>query len=212
MKNLPLLLGTLLVTGLLIGSVVFYFSKTAVTETVKDQAVLISDNPHIEGSDNAPVTIVEFSDFQCPACKAAYLVIKQLVHNDSDKIRLIYRHYPLTQIHSNAQLAAQAAEVAAEDGHFWEYHDLLFENQATWSQIKQKSALLEQLASYAEQLGIDKGSFLERINSDHIKSLVSEDVVAGNKLNIKGTPTLYVNGRPTTASQLTEVVESIINN
>ena len=109
-------------------------------------------------------------------------------------------------------MAAQATEVAAQDGKFWEYHDLLFEEQLTWSQLEKKEEYIEQLASYAEELGIDKDNFLERIESDHIKSLVTEDLTAGGRLNINATPTLYVNGQPISASQLMQMVESIINN
>lgn len=212
MKNLPLLLGTLLVTAALIAGVVFSFSKATTTQEVADQSVLITTKPHAKGPDDALVTIVEFSDFQCPACRATYPLVEKVVNQYPDQVRLIYRQYPLTQIHPHAQLAAQATEVAAEEGLFWEYHDLLFENQESWSKLEGKNDFLEQLTGYAEQLGIDKASFSERIESDYIKSLVNEDVVAGNQLNIKGTPTLYVNGQPSPASQLTQVVESIINN
>lgn len=213
MKNLPLLLGTLVVTAALIIGIALSFSKsTASQQEPVDQVQLLSANPHAKGAENAIVTIVEFSDFQCPACKATAPLVDQVVAQYSDQVKLVYRQFPLNSIHANAQLAAQATEVAAQEGKFWEYHDLLFEQQLTWSEIDVKEEYLEQLANYAEELGIDKDSFLERIESDHIKSLVTEDLTAGGRLNIQGTPTLYVNGQPTPASQLMQVVESIINN
>ncbi len=212
MKNLPLLLGTLAVTTALVFGVVTIFSKGNVWQEPVEQALLMTDSPHVKGAQNALVTIVEFSDFQCPACKAVNPLVEQVLAQYPDQVRLIYRHFPLSSIHHNAQLAAQAAEVAAQDGQFWEYYDLLFTHQAVWSKLDQKQVYLEQLAAYAEELGIDKDNFLERIESDHIKSLVTEDLTAGGRLDIKGTPTLYVNGQPTSASQLMQMVESIINN
>ncbi|MBU0576214.1 DsbA family protein [Patescibacteria group bacterium] len=213
MKNLPLLLSTLLVTTVLVAGVVFVFSKNSQSsQEVVAQAELLSDAPHIRGPQEAQVTIVEFSDFQCPACKTTQTIINKVLLQYPDQVRLIYRHFPLNSIHPNAQLAAQATEVAAEDSKFWEYHDLLFSTQAQWSKIESKEEYIEQLASYAEQLGIDKATFLERIESDHIKSLVAEDLTAGGKLNIQGTPTFYVNGQSSPASQLLQIVESIINN
>lgn len=208
MKNLPLLIGTLVVMTALIFGVVSFFSKGGQSHAIS-QEVLLSDNPHVRGNVDAPVTIVEFSDFQCPACAYTRTLIEKVLADYPDKVRLVYRNFPLSSIHHNAQLAAQAAEVAGEKGLFWEYHDVLFTNQEKWSQLEGKKLLLDQLASYAEEVGIDKESFLERIDSDYIKSLVNEDVVLGNQLKLRGTPTLYVNGQPTPASQLIKQVESI---
>ena len=212
MKNLPLLLGTLAVTAALIFGVVSSFSNNGTQQEPAEQSELMTDSPHVKGAEDAVVTIVEFSDFQCPACRATNPLVEKVVNQYSEQVRLVFRHFPLSSIHPNALLAAQAAEVAAEEGKFWEYHDLLFKQQLTWSQLDKKEVYLKQLASYAEELGIDKGSFLERIESDHIKSLVTEDLIAGGRLNINATPTLYVNGQPTPASQLMQMVESIINN
>lgn len=212
MKNLPLLLGTLAVTAALIFGVVSSFSNSGAKQEPVDQAQLLSAAPHVKGAADAKVTIVEFSDFQCPACKATNPLVEKVANLYPDQVRVIFRHFPLSSIHSNARLAAQATEVAAQDGKFWEYHDLLFEEQLTWSQLEKKEEYIEQLAIYAEELGIDKDNFLERIESDHIKSLVTEDLTAGGRLNINATPTLYVNGQPISASQLMQMVESIINN
>lgn len=213
MKNLPLLIGTLVVTAALVFGIVFIFSKdTASEQEPVAQAELLTDTPHIKGPEEALVTIVEFSDFQCPACKSVEVLIDEVLMKYPEQVRLVYRQFPLNSIHPNAQLAAQASEVAAEEGKFWEYHDILFRAQGEWSQLEDKEKYLEQLSNYAEELGIDKATFLERIESDHIKSLVTQDLVAGGKLNIQGTPTLYVNGQISPASQLSQIVESIINN
>ncbi len=211
MKNLPLLLGTLLGTILLIVGIVFFFSRSSTEQVVTDEAVLISETPQVRGPEEAPVTIVEFSDFQCPACRSVQPLVESILQNYPNQVRLVYRHFPLTSIHPNAPLAAQAAEAAAEDGKFYEYHDLLFARQEEWSEIGSQDELKERLGAYAEELSIDKASFLEKIESDHIKALVAEDVTAGSQLNVQATPTFYVNGRQTPASQLINTVESFIN-
>jgi protein-disulfide isomerase len=214
MKNVPLLIGTLVVTVLMVVGVVVLFSRaTPTAQQVVDQAQLISEKSHSMGAtENAVVTIVEFSDFQCPACKATQPLLKEILNQNPDKVRLVYRHYPLSNIHPYAELAARAAEVAGEDGAFWPYHDMLFERQLEWAELANASEVKEKFAAYGEELGIDKASFLERIESDHIKTLVTEDLAAGGQLNIQGTPTLYVNGQETPAAQLLNAVESSINN
>ncbi len=213
MKNLPLLLGTLLVTTAMILGVIFMFSNNSLSQQdpVSQEELVSTSSPHIKGAEAAEITIVEFSDFQCPACAASQELVNEVLAAYPEQVKIEYRHFPLNSIHPNAQLAAQATEVAAQEDKFWEYHDLLFANQRVWSELEEKGAFLEQLAGYAEELGIDKASFLERIESDRIKSLVIEDITAGGKINIQGTPTFYVNGQPSPASQLLKTVELIIN-
>lgn len=218
MKNVSLLIGTLVGTAILVFSVVWLFSRPSsssqnLSPEVKDQ--LVSENPHTKGPADAAVTIVEFSDFQCPACRSALPAVEAVTSAYPQQVRVVYRNFPLNSIHPNAQLAAQAAESVAELGGneaFWAYHDILFENQSTWSQLDSKDDLKNTLADYAAQLTIDKPSFLEKIESDHIKSLITEDVQLGGQVGIKGTPTFFVNGQVTSAPQLMSSVESIINN
>lgn len=219
MKNWPLLLGTLVVTAVLVAGIVWLFSRsTPPPSSSVTPEELVTNTPHtraagtVTASTATAVTIVEFSDFQCLACRAIQPLLEQVLTAYPDQVRLVYRHFPLHSIHPNAQLAAQAAEVAGEAGQFWAYHDLLFSHQEEWSQLEKKDQLVKQLANYAEELGIDKPTFLERIESDHIKSLVHEDLIAGNQLSVQATPTLYVNGQPESASQLHSRVESLINN
>jgi formate-nitrite transporter family protein len=212
MKNLPLLIGTLVVTVLMVVGIVVMFSRSATAPQVVDQAQLVGESAHAMGDANAVVTIVEFSDFQCPACKATQPLLKEVVNLYPDKVRLVYRHFPLSSIHPHAEMAARASEVAAETGSFWPYHDLLFDRQLEWAELASADEVKQKFAGYAEELGIDKASFLERIESDHIKTLVTEDITAGGQLNVQSTPTLYVNGRQTPATQLLSVVESSINN
>src|SRR6185295_17234955 len=142
---------------------------------VKD--VTVGSAP-VRGPKGAPVTIVEYSDFQCPFCSRAVEVIKQLDASYKDKFRIAYKHQPLQQLHPNAQLAAEAAMAAHEQGKFWEYHDKLFANQRALDQPS--------LEKYAQEIGLDINKF---------KSAVANDSAEGFKVGADATPTFFVNGR-----------------
>lgn len=214
MKNIPLLVGTILGTIILIIAVAFFFSGPVTPTgeaTVADQAQLLEGARHTFGPEDAQVTVVEFSDLQCPACKAAQPLVTQLKNNYGDSVQVVYRHFPLDSIHPNARLAAQASEVAAEEGKFWEYHDLLFAKQEEWSAIADKQELLNSFGEYAAQLQIDKASFLEKIESQEVAEKVAADAGLGTALQVSSTPTFFVNGQQTTAPQLITAVESARN-
>lgn len=215
MKNIPLLVGTILGTLILIVGVAFFFSssqKSPQAETqVVDQALLGQDARHIYGPENAPVTIVEFSDFQCPSCRAAAPLIKQVADTYPEDVRVIYRHFPLGSF-PYSQLAAQASEVAAESDLFWEYTNLLYQNQSEWSALRSEEAVLEALEGYAQELGIDTAQFQEKIQSNEYQDVVLADRALGNSLNITGTPTLFVNGQRLSApNQLPQLVEALVS-
>lgn len=212
MKNLPLLLGTIFFTVLAIGGVTWLFSRPQQnTNQVVDQAQLVNDARNATGSAQATVKVVEFSDFQCPACKAVQPLAKSVIEKFGDRIQFVYRHYPLLNIHPNAQMAAQAAEAASVDGKFWPMHDLLFENQDEWKSLSGQE-LKDKFADYAYQLQIDKTEFLKRIESEDIKQKVTYDLSEANKLKIQGTPTFFVNGIQTTAPELVKTIESLLSN
>lgn len=211
MKNIPLLFGTILGTILLIIGVAYFFSgSSAPAEEVAqaDPAQLVNGARHSSGPAEAKVTVVEFSDFQCPACRAAKPLVDQLKNQYGDSVKIVYRHFPLDSIHPNARLAAQASEVVAEQGKFWEYHDLLFTRQDEWADITNKEELLNKLAEYAAQLQIDKASFLEKIETQEVVQKVVDDADLGTSLQVDSTPTFYVNGQQTLAPQLISAVES----
>lgn len=145
------------------------------------------------GSAQAKVTIVEFSDFQCPACQQAEAAIKQILADYPQEVRLVYRHLPLIQIHKQAMAAAELAEAAAAAGKFWEMHDLLFERQNEWVENGGK------LAEYGQELGISwDGTYKDKID---------QDVSAARNLGINATPTFFVNGKKTNVVKLKAVVE-----
>jgi len=211
MKNLPLLIGTIIFTVLSIAGVTWLFSRPQEnTNQVADQAELISDAVNATGSAQANVKVVEFSDFQCPACRTVQPLTKSTIEKFGDQIQFVYRHYPLLNIHPNAQLAAQAAEVAGVNGKFWPMHDLLFERQDEWENLSGQE-LKDKFADYAYQLQIDKTEFLKRIESEDIKQKVTSDLSLANKLKIQGTPTFFVNGVLTTAPNLVKTIESLLS-
>ena len=236
MKNIPLLVGTILGTLLLIVGVSFLFSndskkleealvvdpevavgdmRNVLTADEVSQQVLDEQNAANEASQAAEqetITIVEFSDFQCPACKIASPLARSVVDTYPGKVELYYRHFPLDSIHPNARNAAIAVEaVASINGDkFWEMHDLLFENQEEWSAAKNRKELNDILVTYVDKLDIDRNQFLERIEDKSVIELVTNDSNAGTQLGINSTPTFYVNGVKVSAPQLLSTVESLI--
>lgn len=216
MKNMPLLLGTIVVTLVMIVGVAFMFSGDS-TPTTSDatpvaDSVLIPENPHVKGAtESAQVTVVEFSDFQCPACRATTPLVQQLLATYGDSVRFIYRNYPLVSIHKNAQAAAIFAEAAAEQGKFWEVHDLLFATQLEWSDTK-ADELQAQFMTYAETLEMDLPRLEEKMNDSTVLEAIQRDVADGNTANVAGTPTFFVNGVQTPAPQLLSAVELLVVN
>ncbi len=212
---MPLLVGTIVITLLMIFGVTLMFSgdqnATAGSDTVLEESVLVNGSENVKGAtESAQVTVVEFSDFQCPACKSAQPLVTQLMAEYGENVRFIYRHYPLVSIHPNAQAAAVFAEAAADQGKFWEVHDLLFEKQSEWSGSTNGAELLQTFLSYAQALELDTAKLEERMNEPSILEVIQRDVSDGNTAGISGTPTFYVNGVQTSAPQLLSAVETIV--
>jgi protein-disulfide isomerase/uncharacterized membrane protein len=150
---------------------------------------------HVKGHADAPVTIVEFSDFECPACGHAFGDLRDLVRSRSD-VKLVFRHFPLDsrcnkrvqqQLHPDACLAAAAAECAGKLGRFWEYHDALFEHQ--------KALDRESLFRYARDVGLDIATFRACLDDPATMDAIAADVDAGSRLGVESTPTIFINGR-----------------
>jgi protein-disulfide isomerase len=154
------------------------------------------DRDHIQGPAAAPVTLVEYGDYQCPFCGAAYPILKDVQARMGDGLRFVFRNFPISTSHPNAELAAEAAEAAAVQGKFWEMHDLLYENQDRLGS--------EDLHAYAERLGLDLEAF-DRALADHAYAArVREDFMSGVHSGVNGTPTFYVNGSRYDGSYETE--------
>lgn len=213
MKNLPLLIGTLVVSiALIVGIAVIFSGQPNSTSTAPvDTALLVEGAQTTTGPADAPVTIVEFSDFQCPACKASEPMVQSVLQQYPDKVKLVFRNFPLEQIHPNARLAAQAGQAAQIEGKFWQYAQLLFEKQEAWSEISSYDLLKTTLSEYASELGIDSASFLERMESSEVVAAVQRDVDLAKELNIMATPTFFVNGIQTPAPELLSAVKNVLD-
>jgi Na+/H+ antiporter NhaA len=144
------------------------------------------ERDHIRGAVRAPVTVVEYGDFECPFCGQAEPVVRELLRDFAD-VRYVWRHLPLNDVHPHAQLAAEAAEAAASQDAFWEMHDLLFRHQDAFE--------LEDLVGYAEELGLDVERFADDLREHAGASRVAEDVDSADLSGVSGTPTFFVNGR-----------------
>ncbi len=182
----------------MLAAIVVFVAGMAWIGNVQDHAndpqlltVAVNDQDWFEGGKNASVTIVEYSDFQCPACAAYYPVMKELNAAFGDQIKIVYRNYPLTQIHANAQLAAQAAEAAGIQGKFFDMHDLLFAGQSTWSTLPNPA---DTFTSYATSLGLNIDQFNADLTSSAVRTAVADDVRSGMSANVTGTPTFFLNG------------------
>lgn len=165
----------------------------------------------IKGDKNSKVVLVEYSDFQCPACEYFYGIVKNLEKDFPENFAVVYRNYPLSQ-HKYGELAAKAAEAAGIQGKFWEMHDVLFEKQSEWSE---SGDALKNFASYAQILGLNADKFNTDINSKEVSDKIQNDLADGNNQNIQGTPTFFINGKeiksPGNYEEFKAVIEKEIN-
>jgi Na+/H+ antiporter NhaA len=156
-------------------------------EAIVDLAVEVdAERDHVRGPADAPITLVEYGDFQCPYCGQAEAVIRELLQGHGD-VQYVWRHLPLNDVHAHAELAAEAAEAAAVQGAFWQMHDLLLERQPALEP--------EDLMSYARELGLDHDRFVEDLERRAGAGRVAEDVDGADLSNVSGTPTFFINGR-----------------
>ena len=158
------------------------------------------------GDINAPVTILEFSDFQCPYCGVFYeqtLPSLREKYINTGKVRFVYRNFPLISIHENSLLAAQAAEAAGEQGKYWEMHDLLYSNQTALAP--------KDLTKYASSLGLDMNKFTSALESGKFIEKINKDIADGTSYGINGTPAFFINGIKIVGSQPFANFEKIID-
>ena len=151
----------------------------------------ISDNENIKGDKNAKAALIEYSDFQCPACGSYYPILKKVSEDLGAQVKFAYRHFPLSQ-HKNAKLAATVAEAAGKQGKFWEMHDLIFQNQSDWSEEKNAAVIF---AKYAQDLQLDLAKFQTDIASEEIKAKIENDYKSGVKAGVNSTPSFFLNGK-----------------
>jgi len=141
---------------------------------------------HVQGPADAPATLVQYGDYECPYCGAAYPIIKEVQARMGERLRFVFRNFPISTSHPHAEQAAESAEAAAAQGRFWDMHDLLYENQ--------RHLRDDDLHAYAEQLGLDVEVF-DRELAEHVNAArVHEDFLSGVRSGVNGTPTFYING------------------
>jgi protein-disulfide isomerase len=144
------------------------------------------DRDHIQGPVDAAVTLLEYGDYECPYCGAAYPIVKEVQARMGDRLRFVFRNFPISTSHPHAERAAEAAEAAAAQGGFWQMHDVLFENQKRLGD--------QDLHRYAEELGLDVERF-DRELAEHLQAdRVHEDFLSGVRSGVNGTPTFYIDG------------------
>ncbi len=163
--------------------------------------VNVDDDP-AKGPAEAPVTIIEFSDFQCPFCKRVLPVLEQVITTYPGKVRLVYRDFPILSIHPHAQRSAEAAECAREQGKFWEYHDALFADQEQFAVTK--------LSDYARSIGLDMAAFEQCLASNKYTAEVQKDAADGEQAGVTGTPAFFINGRLLSGAQPFDAFRQII--
>jgi len=191
---------------LIVGS--FVYSQQAAKQA--DEGVVME--ARIKGNPDAEVELIEYSDFQCPACAQFYPYVNDLMAEYGDSIRLEYRHFPLINIHPQAVPAARAAEAAAQQGKFWEMHDKLFENQTVWSRAANPSAHFSQ---YAEEIGLDVSLFRRHLGSTVINSAITDSFNDARERGFTGTPTFLLNGEVmevTTFEDFRNQIEAAVGN
>lgn len=149
---------------------------------------LVEATDPFKGPSDAKVTLVEFSDFQCPACGATYPTLKTLSEEYKDRVKFVYKDFPLTQIHPYAQKAAEAGQCALEQNKFWEMHDKMFENQTRLS--------VADLKNYASEIGLDTTAFNSCLDTSKMAGRVSADATLGLRVGVKGTPSFFINNKP----------------
>ena len=153
-------------------------------------AVPVTDADHAKGRADAALTLVEYGDYQCPACGMAYPFVQEILQRNGDSLRFVFRNFPLSQAHPYASMAAQVAEGAATLGRFWQMHDWLYENQDRWTQ---RGA--EGIADGVEAVGLDPTQLQKALEDKQIAERVRHDFMGGVRSGVNGTPSFYLDGQ-----------------
>jgi protein-disulfide isomerase len=180
--------------ALLVGGVVLGIIWLVQSPTGKDapaSVAAVAEHDRVKGSRESRVILIEYSDFQCPACATYYPLVKSLAEELGNDIAVVYRHFLVTQPRQRASLASQASEAAGEQGKFWEYHDVLFERQQEWTKTGDAEKLFIQ---YAQDLGLDKELFAKALDSEKVKDKINQDGASASRARVNVTPTFFLNG------------------
>lgn len=168
----------------------------------------ITETDHVQGSTIAPVTLVEYGDFQCPACGLYHPVVNQVVKDlGPDNLRFVFRHFPLPQ-HGNAVPAGKAAEAAGAQGKFWEMYNMLYERQKTWETAQDPKTVF---TAYAKEMGLDLEKFATDYDSDAAADKIDLDYKGGSKAGVNSTPTFFINGKKINSPANADEFKKLIN-
>ncbi len=178
-----IIIAVLVVVGIVVGAMLFSGGEEASVGAA-------SNNWY--GKEDGVITVTEYADFQCPACASFYPLFSQVKEQFKDEVRFEFKHFPLVQIHPNATAAHRAAQAAANQGKFWEMHNILYEQQQSWSQSQSPNAVFE---GYASQIGLDMDKYNSEVSTSEILAVINADIDAGKTLNVTGTPTFFIDGK-----------------
>lgn len=171
---------------------IFAFTGNKADTPGKNSSGASKPTKHVQGKGKSGVKLVEYGDYQCPYCGAAYGPVKQAVADLDDQIYFQFRNFPLTGLHPNAFAAARAAEAAAMQGKFWEMHDALYESQSQWESSNGPSSFFSGLA---KEIGLDADRFKQDYASSKVNDLINADKAKGDKLKVEGTPAFFIGGK-----------------
>jgi len=209
-KSILIWLGVIVLTiGAIIGLYFLSGGGGSGSSTGLTLAKPVSASDWRRGPDGAKAVLVEYSDFQCPACASYEPLLKQLSGEFGNSLQFVYREFPLRSIHQNADLAARVAEAAGIQGKFWEMHDKIFQTQADWSKLS-NSAAEAKFKSYAQTLGLNMSEFASDLNAPTVVAKVDNDIASGNQSGLQGTPTFFLNGKDAGYPQSYEEFKAII--
>jgi protein-disulfide isomerase len=210
-RYLPFVIVVVVALATFGGGTILYRAKRPQVKNIPESQVVPARSgasAHIRGNPDAPVTLEEFGDFQCPPCGQFAGFVEELLKEYDSRLRIVFRNFPLPA-HKHAHEAAQAAEAAGLQGKFWEMHDTLYRQQSIWSDASDARGLFE---SFAGMIGLDVDQFKKDMDSDKVRQKIDSDQALADSLGIKVTPTLFINNRPVEPQQKNpEGVRAAIN-
>lgn len=191
-----IIIAVLVVVGIIFGATLL---------SGEDEVAVGAQSNNWYGVEQGVITVTEYADFQCPACASFYPLFSQVKEQFKDQVRFEFKHFPLVQIHPNATAAHRAAQAAANQGKFWEMHDLLFEQLQVWNNTTSPTSVFE---GYAQQLQLDMDKYRADSQSSETLAVINADIEAGKSLGVNATPTFFIDGvQVTDASTISSVAD-----
>ena len=210
-------LAVIVIAVIVAGGAALYMSKQSNSQANTSSSdggktVAPTGGGHFRGPQKAPVLLVEFGDYQCPSCGYYAPLVLEVMRRYPNDVRLEFHHYPLIQLHPWAMAAATATEAAADQGKFWEMHDMIYDNQEKWSKSQNAEA---DFVAYAGQLGLNVNQFMQSMRSPEVQNRILQDVVRARDGKVDETPTFFVNGqklaaKPKTADEFSAVIQAAL--